>query len=202
MEEDQIVKFGKQIGKFHKACHTIRNTIPPGSKSLKRDISLIEQYVQLDKAKEFHEEHKKLILYHCQQYIEEVNKLNLDDDNLIPVFIDWNIGNFSITPSFRIFSRWDYDWFRITTRVMDFYFCSRVVSNAGDQTFFTYNVSTLNEDRFKLFLTAYQSVFPLTRDEVIMIKEAYRFFILNYVIRHGGYFFNERYAYNLKNGCT
>ena len=198
LQEEQIRRLGKQVAKFHKACHTIRHTIPPGSKSLKRDIGLIEQYVNLDKSHEFDVSQKKLILEHCAKYISEVDKLKLNPDNLIPVFIDWNIGNFSVTPSFRLYSRWDYDWFRITTRVLDFYFLSRVVSDIGDKTVFTYNVSTLTEDRFRLFLSAYHAEFPLISDEIIMIKEAYRFFILNYVIRHGGYFFNLRYAEQLK----
>ncbi len=198
LNEEQIIKLGQQTAKFHRACHTVRHTIPPGSKSLRRDIALIEQYVHLDKSQEFNPEHKKLILDHCKIYIDIVDSLYLDEDNLIPVFIDWNIGNFSVTPSFRLYSRWDYDWFRITTRVMDFYFLSRVVSDVGDKTVFTYNVNTFNEDRFKLFLSSYHSVFPLIKDEIIMIKEGYRFFILNYVIRHGGYFFNTKYASKLK----
>ena len=197
-DEGQIAILAREIANFHKACHTIRHTIPPGSKSLLRDIKLIEEYVELDKTGEFTDGQKALILDHCQRYKSEVAKLQLKDEHLIPVFIDWNIGNFSITRSFKLYSRWDYDWFRITTRVMDFYFLSRVVSDIGDRSVFTYNFSTLLEDRFKLFLKTYHGIFPLTKDDVLMIKEAYRFFILNYVIRHGGYFFKQPYADKLR----
>lgn len=197
LNEEQIVQLGKQIAKFHKACHTIRHTLPPSSKSLKKDIGLIEEYVSTSDSN-LSDAHKKLIIKNCTEYRETFAKLDIKKEDLIPVFIDWNIGNFSVTPSFRLFSRWDYDWFRTSTRVMDFYFLSRVVSDVGDRTVFTYNVGTLIEDRFKLFLKSYHSTYPLLRDEVLMIKEAYRFFILNYVIRHGDYFFNEQYAVKLK----
>ena len=53
--------------------------------------------------------------------------------------------------SFRLFSRWDYDWFRIDTRMLDFYFLSRVSSATGDRTAFTYSPHTLLEDRFVAF---------------------------------------------------
>ena len=197
LSEEQIVKLGRQMAKFHKACHTIRHTLPPSSKSLKKDIGLIEAHVLSDDSK-LSDKHRNLIIKNCKEYLTTFSKLNIKKDDLIPVFIDWNIGNFSVTPSFRLYSRWDYDWFRTSTRVMDFYFLSRVVSDAGDQTAFTYNVSTLCEDRFKLFLKSYHNIFPLLKDEVLMIKEAYRFFILNYVIRHGDYFFNDQYATQLK----
>jgi Ser/Thr protein kinase RdoA (MazF antagonist) len=39
------------------------------------------------------------------------------------------------------------------------------------------------------FLSAYHEVYPLTEAEVRFIPEAYRFFILNYVIREGKRFF-------------
>ena len=36
------------------------------------------------------------------------------------------------------------------------------------------------------------------QDELRFLKEGYRFFILNYVIKDGSYFFNEQYAKKLK----
>jgi hypothetical protein len=32
-------------------------------------------------------------------------------------------------------------------------------------------------------------VFPLTADELLFLKEVYRFFLLNYVVREGRHFF-------------
>ena len=83
-------------------------------------------------------------------------------------------------------------------RVLDFYFFSRVVSDIGDRTVFSYGINTLMEDRFILFLQEYHKVNPLTADEIRFLKEAYRFFILNYVIKDGKYFFNEQYATKLQ----
>jgi len=47
-------------------------------------------------------------------------------------------------------------------------------------------------------LQEYHKVNPLTADEIYFLKEAYRFFILNYVIKDGSYFFSEQYAKKLQ----
>jgi hypothetical protein len=83
-------------------------------------------------------------------------------------------------------------------RVLDFYFLSRVVSDIGDRTVFSYGINTLMEDRFILFLQEYHKVNPLTANEIRFMKEAYRFFILNYVIKDGKHFFSEQYAKKLQ----
>src|SRR5690606_1233824 len=111
---------------------------------------------------------------------------------------DWNIGNFSVTPATGFFSRWDYDWFRISSRMMDFYFFSRVCSSAGDRTLFSYLIDPLPEDRFILFLKRYDHVYPAAEPDIRFLKEAYRFFILNYVIKFGHYFFHQVYATRLQ----
>ena len=74
---------------------------------------------------------------------------------------------------------------------------SRVVSDAGDRTVFSYVINTLNEDRFIMFLQEYHQVYPLTAHEIHFLKDAYRFFILNYVVKDGPHFFNEQYAKKL-----
>jgi Ser/Thr protein kinase RdoA (MazF antagonist) len=91
--------------------------------------------------------------------------------------------------SFELFSRWDYDWFRIESRLLDFYFLSRVSSRTGDRSVFTYGAHTLLEPRFRQFLQAYHATFPLTEAEVLFLGDAYRFFLLNYVVREGRHFF-------------
>jgi hypothetical protein len=83
-------------------------------------------------------------------------------------------------------------------RVLDFYFFSRVVSDVGDRTVFSYVINTMMEDRFIIFLKEYHKVNPLTADEIRFMKEAYRFFILNYVIKDGKHFFSEQYAQKLQ----
>jgi hypothetical protein len=83
-------------------------------------------------------------------------------------------------------------------RMMDFYFFSRVVSDAGDRTVFSYGINTMMEDRFLIFLEEYHKINPLTSNELRFMREAYRFFILNYVIKDGSYFFTEQYAGKLQ----
>lgn len=135
----------------------------------------------------------------CDTFLENVNIIEGDSPfDKIPVFVDWNIGNFSITPSFKFYSRWDYDWFRISSRMLDFYFFSRVVSDIGDRTVFSYLIDPMMEDRFILFLKAYHEVYPLTEKEIRFLKEVYRFFILNYVVKDGRYFFHEIFASKLQ----
>jgi hypothetical protein len=104
-----------------------------------------------------------------------------------------------VNDNFSLFSRWDYDWFRVDSRVLDFYFLSRVVSNIGDKTIFRYGFDILKEDRFIHFLKSYHDVFPLTVEELHFIKEGYRFFLLNYVLREGRRFFHDDYSFKLQN---
>ncbi len=195
---EQIEQFAIEMGKFHKACHDVRYTLPKSSKSLRMDMRQLKQAVELDSSTRYTEDQRHLIVAHCDTFIAEANRIRPRKADFIPVFIDWNIGNFSLTSSFRLYSRWDYDWFRITTRIMDFYFLSRVVSKAGDRTIFTYEVDTLLDDRFLYFLKVYHKVFPLCPAEIMMIKECYRFFLLNYVLKHGTYFFNHQYVEQLQ----
>ncbi len=81
---------------------------------------------------------------------------------------------------------------------MDFYSFSRVVSDIGDKTDFSYTSTQLCEERFIRFLQAYHKEFPLTKNEILFLPEAYRFFILHYVISYGTYFFTESYAKKLQ----
>ena len=53
-------------------------------------------------------------------------------------------------------------------------------------------------ERFLLFLKEYHRIYPLNETEVRLIKEAYRFFILNYVIKDGNHFFLPSFAKKLQ----
>ena len=55
------------------------------------------------------------------------------------------------------------------------------------------NIQSLNLSKY--FLNLHEDMFI---DEIYFLKEAYRFFILNYVIKDGKYFFNEQYAKKLQ----
>jgi hypothetical protein len=198
LQEGHIRNFGKQIAKFHLACSRIRNVLPKSGKTLRTDIISLQE--QLDKnEKHFGSKQQvELIRHHCEQFLKNRTKCNAGSFEIIPVFIDWNIGNFSVVDNFELFSRWDYDWFRMSSRMLDFYFFSRVVSDAGDKTVFSYLINPMNEDRFLLFLSEYHNINPLLADEIRFLREVYRFFILNYVIKNGDYFFSEQYAKKLK----
>jgi len=198
LDETQIVKLAEQIALFHKACHNTRNTLPPSSKTLTTDIDHLLHIIETDEGRYEHRMHLNEIKQQSDLFIENAEILKSAEFDKIPIFVDWNIGNFSVTSSLRLFSRWDYDWFRMGSRMLDFYFLSRVVSDVGDRTAFSYYVGPLMEERFLLFLKAYHQVYPLTEPEIRFLKEAYRFFILNYVIKDGRFFFHELFAIKLQ----
>ena len=193
-----IEKLGEQFAFFHRACDSIRHTLPKSSKTLNTDIEHLLEILNSEFGKFEHRLHVDEIKKQCDRFFENIEELNYHSLAKIPVFVDWNIGNFSLTENLELFSRWDYDWFRMCSRMMDFYFMSRIVSEAGDRTVFSYNVETLMEDRFLHFLKHYHAINPLTEPEVRVMKETYRFFILNYVIKDGRYFFHEIYATKLQ----
>ena len=197
LDEKLIRKLGRELARFHIACTNVSNQLPSASKSLATDINQLMNTVESGMLK-LSESHKKLVLKQGETFLENTEKIKYNSlFETIPVFVDWNIGNFSITSDGKLYSRWDYDWFRMATRVMDFYFFSRVVSDAGDRTVFSYLVNPLMEERFLIFLKEYHRIFPLSEPEVRFIKEAYRFFILNYVIKDGPYFFRQVYSSKL-----
>ena len=154
LDEEQIVKLAEQVALFHKACHTIRHTLPQSSKTLKTDIDHLLRILETGEGKFEYRMHFKDIRLHSGLFLKNSLQLKAENFDIIPVFIDWNIGNFSVSPSFKLFSRWDYDWFRMGSRMLDFYFLSRVVSEIGDRTAFSYYINPLMEKRFLLFLKA------------------------------------------------
>lgn len=197
LDEKLIRKLGRELARFHKACTNVSNQLPNASKTVITDIHALVKLVNRNEIK-MCENHKTMVLKHADLFLNNAYKANYTEEfETIPVFIDWNIGNFSVTPEGKFYSRWDYDWFRMSSRVMDFYFFSRVVSDVGDRTVFSYLVDTLMEDRFIMFLKEYHRIFPLTEPEIHFIIEAYRFFILNYVIKDGPYFFRQTYSNKL-----
>lgn len=192
LSEEQVAQLGREMAYFHRDCTLVAHTLPRSDRDMTSDVNAL-----LNSAEEDYPEHYDLIQRQCHLFLENTFQINTYGFQKIPVFVDWNIGNFSVDEVGRLASRWDYDWFRMSTRVADFYFLSRVVSDVGDQTAFTYEVDRLLEDRFLIFLKAYHAIFPLTRPEVRFIKEAYRFFLLNYVLRLGRYFFRPSFAKQL-----
>lgn len=199
LTDGQITTFAQEIALFHRACADIAPKIPLTSTSIKADaIHLLDLVTNPRSAKRFVLNAAQLAVVerHTHDFLVTLDTLRYDYWPKIPVLIDWNLGNFSITgeegdDDFRLYSRWDYDWFRIEPRMMDFYFLSRVSSSTGDRTHFTYSPHTLVEPRFIEFLTAYHRIFPLRPDDIAFTREAYRFFILHYVIANGDRFFRD-----------
>jgi len=191
-----IENLGREIAEFHHACTDLAAKLPGGSKTVKSDaIHLLDLLESPFASRNFDlpPESINLLWRHTHDFLERLVALGYDEWPKIPVLIDWNLGNFSVQTkaddTFRLFSRWDYDWFRIEPRMLDFYFLSRVSSSTGDRTQFTYGPHTLTEPTFLAFVRAYKQVFPMTADELRFLPEVYRFFILNYVVREGARFF-------------
>ena len=198
LDEKQIMRMGSELALFHKACMHVKTSLPASSKTIITDIEHLLKILDAGGLCEF-SGHLDQIREQCDFFLLNTEKLiGVPTVNNIPVFIDWNIGNFSVTSDGKLYSRWDYDWFRVSSRVLDFYFMSRVVSDIGDRTVFSYLPDPFMEERFLLFLKEYHRIYPLTEAEVRFMKEAYRFFILNYVIKDGRYFFHEMYSNKLQ----
>jgi Ser/Thr protein kinase RdoA (MazF antagonist) len=198
LSEAQIATLGSELAHFHRACHRLRNILPDWSKTLKGDMLSLLWHLDTEEGQFRHRGTVDQIRRQVDLFDENMEKLGAYGWDSTPVFVDWNIGNFSVTDDAKLFSRWDYDWFRMSSRVLDFYFLSRVCSTVGDRTIFSYLIDPVMEPRFLIFLKAYHAIYPITRDEVLFMKEAYRFFILNYVVKYGHYFFHELYATKLQ----
>lgn len=202
----QVTRLGTELGRFHRACSAVAAEIPPPSKTAKSDaVNLFEMLGSSHARQQFGLDRSRLDLVrrHTHRFLMAIHESGYDEWEKMPVLIDWNLGNFSVAgdPSdpaaFTLFSRWDYDWFRIESRLLDFYFLSRVSSRTGDRPDFTYGSHTLLEPRFRSFLRAYHTVFPLSEPEVMFLVEAYRFFLLNYVVREGRHFFRYEFWQHL-----
>ena len=198
LSTQQIANLATEIAEFHLACTDIAPLLPSASKTIKSDaIHLLDLLESPFAPRNFDmpPESIAVLWKHTHRFLERLVEVGYDEWPKIPILIDWNLGNFSVDIGddgrFRLFSRWDYDWFRIEPRLLDFYFLSRVSSSTGDRTRFTYGPHTLVEPSFLAFLAAYRSVFPMSTDEVAFLPEVYRFFILNYVVREGARFFRH-----------
>jgi Ser/Thr protein kinase RdoA (MazF antagonist) len=195
LNEAQIENLGREMAEFHQHSAQAARRLAPTWQSLGADLATLYDHMQrsalragygLDAAS------AQLVRRHCDLFLSNAERLGYHGFAKLPVLTDWNRGNFSVAydeHGFSLYSRWDYDWFRIEPRTLDFYFFSRVVREEGDQTVFSYTGSPLLEPRFFSFLRAYHGVFPITPAELAFLKEAYRFFLLNYVVRTGEHFF-------------
>ncbi len=198
LNDADIECLAREVAAFHEACSdvTIRDAIPRTSTSISSDmVHLLDLVADRTASKTLRlpAEALDIVRRHGQRFLHSLEDLGYADMPRIPVLVDWNLGNFSVDRaadgSFQLFSRWDYDWFRTDTLLLDFYFLSRVSSQTGDRTRFSYGVHTLSEPRFIRFVAAYHEVSPLSEADIEMMVETYRFFILHYVLSVGDHFF-------------
>ncbi len=193
---EQIRSLARGMARFHLECARIAPDVPATSNSIKSDaIHLLDLLSSPFAPRNFDlpPENIGVLWRHTHHFLLELERIRYDSWSRIPVLVDWNLGNFSVKfgadGDFDLFSRWDYDWFRIESRLLDFYFLSRVSSATGDRTHWTYSPHTLVEPHFVEFVRAYHEIAPLSADEIRFLPEAYRFFVLNYVVREGARFF-------------
>ena len=172
---DDVQNLAEEMARFHQACREVARLVPPTSTSIKSDaihlLDLLSDPATAAALPLRPAGRAASIQDHCERFLDQLDALGYDDWVKIPVLIDWNLGNFSVDyhgDRFRLYSRWDYDWFRMDPRTLDFYFLSRVSSRTGDRTVFTYGPHTFVEPRFQLFLAAYHRVYPLRPNEVLL----------------------------------
>jgi hypothetical protein len=197
LSDGQITTLASEMARFHRACAEVAPKLAPTWKTLGSDIAILFDALGNPAwlaERGLSKSEARYLRDHCNLFLRNADRLAYAELPKCPILLDWNIGNFSVTDSgddFELFSRWDYDWFRIEPRVLDFYFLSRVSSGVGDKTQFSYFPSTFFEARFERFLRRYHAIFPLQANEISFMREAYRFFVLNYVARSGEHFFRD-----------
>lgn len=206
----QIESLAQNMAAFHLACDRAAREIPPSAQSLQSEVVyLLDLLRDRHSRRQFRlgRSERAGLERHCERFLENLDRVRYAYWPRVPLLVDWNRGNFSVDygeaapdsdAPFRFFSRWDYDWFRIESPVLDFYFCARLSSAAGDQSEFTYTPHPFFEDGFARFLREYHRARPLGASEVLFIKEAYRFFVLRYVFLSGEHFFRPVYCARLR----
>ena len=195
LSDEDVICLGRELAAFHVASTRASRRLEPMWKTLGSDIAHL---YELSSSPEFRARRdlpdgaEATIKRHCDRFLTEAERLGYHSFARVPVLVDWNIGNFSVgyeAEGFKLYSRWDYDWFRIEPRTLDFYFLARVVREEGDQAIFHYDARPFFEPRFATCLRAYHSVDALEANEIRFLREAFRFFLLEYVLRMGEHFF-------------
>ena len=209
LDSRQTRCLAREMAAFHAACTDIAPAIPATSNSIKSDaIHLLDLLSSPFASRNFElsAEHIGLLWRRTHDLLLAMEDIRYDSWTRVPILVDWNLGNFSVRrdPSgeFALHSRWDYDWFRVESRVLDFYFLSRVSSATGDRTHWTYSPHTLTEPSFVEFIEAYHAVNPLSEEEIRFLPMAYTFFIVNYVVREGARFFRPDLCAKFRNDAA
>lgn len=204
LTEGQVEAFGHELAAFHLESARVGVRMEPSWNSVGSDVSILYDALgHPDFLSDcgFSAEEHAYIESQCDNFLLNAERLGYLRMPRIPLLVDWNTTNFSVglvEGGFKFFSRWDYDWFRVDSRVFDLYFAARVVRAEGDQHDFSYHIDPMFEPRFERFISAYHEVYPLTEQELMFLPQAYRFFVLNYVLRVGQFFFRPEYCTRLR----
>jgi len=204
LHDAQVSSLAREIAAFHQASARCAESLDPTWKSMGSDLAALYDAAadpRWREARGFTRIQAASVQRHCDIFFHNAERLGYHAFQKIPLLLDWNIGNFSVETGdtgLRLYSRWDYDWFRFEPRVLDFYSMSRVVRESGDETRFSYTPDVFLDPRFQAFLADYHAVSPLCVEEVRFLREAYRFFILNYVLHVGEHFFQWSVAPRLQ----
>jgi len=124
LNDEQIGNLAREIASFHRECSQIAGSLPATSNSVKGDaIHLLDQLSHEFAAEHFGLRHDDIEIAKrsTHQFLLHLEHIRFDEWDKIPVLVDWNLGNFSVKHNdsqFELFSRWDYDWFRIDTRML------------------------------------------------------------------------------------
>src|SRR5690606_7637084 len=131
LDEPAIQKLGHEMATFHKACLRVGKILPQSSKTVRTDIQELLDILQTETGQFEYRLHIDTIKEHCERFLMDIDELDSKSVGESPVFVDCDLGTFSVTEDLKLLPRWDYDWLRISNRMMDFYFCRRVVSDIG-----------------------------------------------------------------------
>lgn len=196
LSDAQVEALARELASFHDASREASTQMDPTWKTLGSDVAALFDRMSERRWREerhFSRNEVALIERHCESFFRNAERVGYHRLPKIPLLVDWNITNFSTrhteAGAFSLFRRWDYDWFRIEPRMLDFYFLSRVVRAEGDTSRFSYTTDMFLEPRFLRFLAAYHEVSPVEESEILFLREAYRFFLLSYVLNLGEHFF-------------
>jgi len=103
---DQVAQLGREVAAFHRDCSLVMPTLPRSDRDMTTDVNAL-----LETLPEDYPQHQDLIRTHCLRFLENTFHINILGFQKIPVFVDWNIGNFSVHADGSLASRWDYDWY-------------------------------------------------------------------------------------------
>lgn len=191
--EEQIRYFAKAVALFHRQglTHTKEISILPSSGYLSSRIKILEnalRNVDTLNITGFSPQDVSFLQIQLELLSVSADKLNYKHFPMVPIAVDFNPGNFLIDThdgGWEVSSRWDYDIVKYASVVFDFYTLSRVVTKTCLEITKDFSPQSLIHNNFKIFLGEYVKYYPLTREELLFIFEAYRYFLLEYVVIFG-----------------